>query len=170
MILPLDFFPFACYYNTGNERTTQHERKPLVPNGTTTNEPRPRKPLSDLLPETSAVMQYLAVCAVLVACILIPRLFRHLDWVLYGQFGETVEDAFFVSSWSYGFWPHMTSQIWFLLGPAFALIALTPLLHCRRPRLSAFAVNVVLSSEIFLLFLVVVLFALMHYSILYCYI
>jgi len=116
------------------------------------------------------VMHYLAVCAVLVACILVQRLLVRLDWVMYGQYGYTVKDVFSVSSWSYGFWPHMTSQIWFLLGPAFALIALTPLLHCRGPRLSAFAVNVVLSSEIFLLFLVVVLFALLHYLILYCYI
>ena len=141
-----------------------------MPNGTTTNETVARKPLSDLLPETSAVMQYLAVCAVLVACILIPRLFRHLDWVLYGQFGETVEDAFFVSSWSYGFWPHMTSRIWLLLGPAVGLVALTPLLHIRGPRLSVFAVNVLLVSEVFLLFLVVLLFALLHYSIFYVYV
>ena len=118
----------------------------------------------------NTVVQYLAVCAVLAACILIHRALAHLDWVMYGQYGETVEDVFFVSSWSYGFWPHMTSQIWFLLGPAFALIALTPLFHCRGPRLSAFAVNVVLLSEAFLLFLVVVLFALQHYSILYIYI
>ena len=120
--------------------------------------------------KSTIVMQYLAVCTVLVACILVQRLLVRLDWVMYGQYGYTVKDVFSVSSWSYGFWPHMTSQIWFLLGPAFALIALTPLLHCRGPRLSAFAVNIVLSSEIFLLFLLVVLFALMHYSILYFYI
>ena len=118
----------------------------------------------------NTVMQYLLVCAVLIACILIHRALVHLDWVMYEQYGETVEDAFPVSSWSYGFWPHMTSQIWFLLGPAFALIALTPLLYCRGPRLSAFAVNVLLVSETFLLFLVVVLFALQHYSILYFYV
>lgn len=118
----------------------------------------------------NTVVQYLAVCAVLAACILVHRVLVHLDWVMYGQYGYTVKDVFFVSSWSYGFWPHMTSQIWFLLGPAFALIALTPLLHCRGPRLSAFAVNVLLFSEVFLLFLVVVLFALLHYSILYCYV
>ena len=118
----------------------------------------------------STVVLYLAVCAVLAACILVHRVLVHLDWVMYGQYGYTVEDVFFISSWSYGFWPHMTSQIWFLLGPAFTLIALTPLLHCRGKRLSAFAVNIVLSSEIFLLFLLVVLFALLHYSILYCYV
>ena len=118
----------------------------------------------------NTVMQYLAVCAVLAACILVHRALVHLDWVMYGQYGETVKDAFPVSSWSYGFWPHMTSQIWFLLGPAFALIALTPLLYCRKQRLSAFAVNVLLVSEAFLLFLVVVLFARQHYSILYFYI
>ena len=117
----------------------------------------------------NTVMQYLAVCALLGACILIHRVLVHLDWVMYGQYGYTTEDVFFVSSWSYGFWPHMTSQIWFLLGPAFALIALTPLLYCRGQRLSAFAVNVLLVSEAFLLFLVVVLFALSHYSILYFY-
>ena len=141
-----------------------------MPNETRTNEPRTGKPMFGLLLEKSTVMQYLAVCVVLVSCILVQRVLVHLDWVMYGQYGYTVEDVFFVSSWSYGFWPHMTSRIWVLLGPAFALIALTPLLHCRGPRLSAFAVNVVLSSEIFLLFLVVVLFALMHYSILYCYV
>ena len=117
----------------------------------------------------NSVVQYLAVCAVLIACILIHRALVHLDWVMYEQYGYTVEDVFFVSSWSYGFWPHMTSQIWFLLGPVFALIALTPLLYCRRPRLSAFTVNVLLVSEVFLLFLVVVLFALNHYLILYFY-
>ena len=116
------------------------------------------------------VMHYLAVCAVLVACILVQRLLVRLDWVMYGQYGYTVEDVFFVSSWSFGFWPHMTSQIWLLLCPAVALIAITPLLYCRKQRLSAFAVNVVLFSEAFLLFLVVVLFALLHYSILYCYV
>lgn len=118
----------------------------------------------------NTVMQYLLVCAVLIACILIHRALVHLDWVMYEQYGETVEDAFPVSSWDYGFWPHMTSRIWFLLGPAIALIAITPLLHCKGPRLSAFAVNVLLVSEAFLLFLVVVLFALQHYSILYVYI
>ena len=118
----------------------------------------------------NTVVQYLAVCAVLVACILVHRALVHLDWVMYEQYGETVKDAFPVSSWSYGFWPHMTSRIWLLLGPAFALIALTPLLYCRKQRLSAFAVNVLLVSEAFLLFLVVVLFALLHYSILYCYV
>ena len=118
----------------------------------------------------NTVVQYLAVGAVLAACILIHRALVHLDWVMYGQYGYTVDDVFFVSSWSYGFWPHMTSRIWFLLGPAFALIALTPLLYCRKPRLSALAVNVLLVSEAFLLFLVVVLFALLHYSILYCYV
>lgn len=117
----------------------------------------------------NTVMQYLAVCAVLAACILFHRALVHLDWVMYGQFGYTTEDVFFVSSWSYGFWPHMTSQIWFLLGPAFALIALTPLLYCRKQRLSAFAVSVLLVSEAFLLFLSAVLFALSHYSILYFY-
>ena len=117
----------------------------------------------------NTVMQYLAVCAVLAGCILIHRALVHLDWVMYGQYGYTVEDVFFVSSWSYGFWPHMTSQIWFLLGPAVALIALTPLLYCRKQRLSAFVVNVLLVSEAFLLFLVVVLFTLQHYSILYFY-
>ena len=118
----------------------------------------------------NTVMQYLLVCAVLIACILIHRALVHLDWVMYEQYSETVEDAFPVSSWDYGFWPHMTSRIWFLLGPAIALIAITPLLHCKGPRLSAFAVNVLLVSEAFLLFLVVVLFALQHYSILYFYI
>ena len=118
----------------------------------------------------NTVIQYLLVCAVLIACILIHRALVHLDWVMYEQYGETVEDAFPVSSWDYGFWPHMTSRIWFLLGPAIALIAITPLLHCKGPRLSAFAVNVLLVSEAFLLFLVVVLFALQHYSILYFYI
>ena len=118
----------------------------------------------------STVMQYLLVCAVLAACILVHRVLLHLDWVMYGQYGYTVEDVFFISSWNYGFWPHMTSRIWFLLGPAFALIALTPLLYCRKQRISAFAVNVLLFSEVFLLFLVVVLFALLHYSILYCYV
>ena len=118
----------------------------------------------------NTVMQYLLVCAVLIACILIHRILLHLDWVMYEQYSETVEDAFPVSSWDYGFWPHMTSRIWFLLGPAIALIAITPLLHCKGPRLSAFAVNVLLVSEAFLLFLVVVLFALQHYSILYVYI
>ena len=142
----------------------------LVPNETTTNETRTGNRAFALLPEKSTVMQYLAVCAVLAACILIQRALVHLDWAMYGQYGETVEDAFPVSSWSYGFWPHMTSQLWFLLGPAFALVAITPLLQVRGPRFSAFAVNVLLVSEIFLLFLVVVLFALLHYSILYCYI
>jgi len=118
----------------------------------------------------NTVAQYLAVCAVLIACILIHRTLVHLDWVMYGQYGETVKDAFPVSSWDYGFWPHMTSQIWFLLGPAFALIAFTPLLRYGKPRLSPFAVNVLLVSEAFLLFLVVVLFALQHYSILFFYI
>ena len=64
----------------------------------------------------------------------------------------------------------MTTQIWFLFGPAIALITLTPLLHYGKRRLSAFAVNVLLVSEAFLLFLVVILFALQHYSILYFYI
>ena len=119
----------------------------------------------------STVVQYLAVCAVLVGCILIHRALVHLDWVMYGQYGYTVGDVYGLSpEETWGFWPHMTSQIWFLLGPAFALIALTPLLHCREPRLSAFAINVLLVSEAFLLFLVVVLFALQHYSILYFYI
>ena len=117
----------------------------------------------------NTVLQYLAVCAVLVACILFHKALAHLDWVMYEKYGETVEDVFPVSSWSYGFWPHMTSRIWLLLGPAFAVIALTPLLYCRKQRLSAFAVNVLLVSEAFLLFLVVVLFALNHYSILYFY-
>ncbi len=121
-------------------------------------------------PEKSTVMQYLAVCAVLIACFLIHRALVHLDWVMYGQYGFTVDDVYCVSSWDYGFWPNMTSRIWFLLGPAFALIALTPLLPYGKRRLSAFAVNVLLVSEAFLLFLVVVLFALQHYSILYCYI
>ena len=118
----------------------------------------------------STVMRYLLVCAVAAACILIHRALVHLDWVMYGQYGETVKDAFPVSSWSYGFWPKMTSRIWFLLGPAVALIVLTPLLHYGKRRLSAFAVNVLLVSEAFLLFLIVVLFALQHYSILYVYI
>ena len=118
----------------------------------------------------NTVVQYLAVCAVLVACILIHRALVHLDWVLYGQYGYTTEDVYVLSPGeTWGFWPHMTSRIWFLLGPAFALIALTPLLYCRKQRLSAFAVNVLLVSEAFLLFLVVVLFALNHYSILYFY-
>ena len=115
------------------------------------------------------VAQYLAVGLVAIACVLIQRLLVHLDWVMYRQYGYTEQDVFAVSSFSYGFWPHMTSQIWFLFGPAFALIALTPLLHCRGPRLSAFAVGVLLVSEAFLLFLSVVLFALSHYSILYFY-
>ena len=51
----------------------------------------------------------------------------------------------------------MTSRIWFLLGPAVALIVLTPLLHYGKRRLSAFAVNVLLVSEAFLLFLIVFL-------------
>ena len=119
----------------------------------------------------NTVMQYLAVCAVLAACILIQRALVHLDWVMYGQYGYTPDDMYLISPGvHYGFWPRMTSRIWVLLGPAFALIALTPLLHCRGPRLSAFAVNVLLASEAFLLFLVVVLFALQHYSILYFYI
>ena len=118
----------------------------------------------------NTVLQYLAVCAVLVGCILVHRVLVHLDWVMYGQYGYTVKDVFFVSSWSYGFWPKMTSRIWFLLGPAVALIVLTPLLHYGKRRLSAFAVNVLLVSEAFLLFLIVVLFALQHYSILYFYI
>ena len=117
----------------------------------------------------STVVQYLAVCAVLTACILFQRTLVHLDWVMYGQYGYTVDDVYSVSSWSYAFWPHMTSQIWFLFGPVIALIALTPRLHCRGPRLSAAAVNVLLFSEAFLLFLVVVLFALQHYSNLYGY-
>ena len=116
------------------------------------------------------VAQYLAVGLVAIASVLIHRVLVHLDWVMYGQYGETVKNAFLVSSWDYGFWPYMTSQIWFLLGPALALIAFTPLLHCRGPHFSAFAVNVLLVSEAFLLFLVVVLFALQHYSILYFYI
>ena len=118
----------------------------------------------------NTVLQYLAVCAVLAVCILLQRVLVHLDWVLYGQYGESVKDAFPVSSWSYGFWPKMTSRIWFLLGPAVALIVLTPLLHYGKRRLSAFAVNVLLVSEVFLLFLVAFLFALLHYSILYVYI
>ena len=119
----------------------------------------------------NTVMQYLAVCAVLAACILIHRALVHLDWVMYGQYGYTTEDVYVLSpEETWGFWPHMTSQIWLLLGPAFALIALTPLLYCRKQRLSAFAVNVLLVSEAFLLFLVVVLFALQHYSILYFYV
>ena len=115
------------------------------------------------------VAQYLIVGLVAIACVLIHRVLVHLDWVMYGQYGYTEQDVFAVSSFSYGFWPHMTSQIWFLLGPAFALIALTPLLHCRGPRLSAFAVSVLLVSEAFLLLLSVVLFALSHYSTLYFY-
>ena len=118
----------------------------------------------------NTVVQYFLVCAVLIACILIHRTLVHLDWVMYGQYGYTVEDVFFVSSWDYGFWPHMTTQIWFLFGPAIALIVLTPLLHYGKLCLSAFAVNVVLVSEAFLLFLVVVLFALQHYLILFFYI
>ena len=119
----------------------------------------------------STVVQYLLVCAVLVGCILIHRALVHLDWVMYGQYGYTTEDMYVLSpEETWGFWPYMTSQIWLLLGPAFALIALTPLLHCRGPHFSAFAVNVLLVSEAFLLFLVVVLFALQHYSILYFYI
>ena len=118
-----------------------------------------------------SVMHYLAVCAVLVACILVQRLLVRLDWVMYGQYGYTTEDVYVLSPGeTWGFWPHMTSRIWLLLGPAFALIALTPLLHSGKPRLSAFAVNVLLVSEAFLLFLVVVLLALQHYSILYFYI